>query len=556
MSLLTTIAALIYRFPPRRNAKVRVERDIATPMRDGVSLLTDRWLADGAENGPIVLVRSPYGRSSSFGFIGRVFAERGFQVVLQSCRGTMGSGGTFDPMRQEQDDGLDTLDWMSRQPWYSGKIYTFGGSYLGYTEWAIAKPAGERIAGMGLQVTLSNFRNETLAFGGFTLHGSLQWTTMMSGLSGPNAANARMSRRPNTDLAKFHNHLPLGDLDKLVAGREISWWQDWVGHDDPMDPWWAKIDRSGDVQDVTAPAAMIGGWRDIFLPWQVKDFEAMQARGRDVWLTIGPWAHASLPGMGEGLRQSLMLFSALEKKQRPFADRDRVRLYVMGAKRWRDYPSWPPPGSRSLQLFLQPGGGLKAAAPATASAPTAFVYDPRDPTPSLHGPSLMGGARTPDMTALELRRDTVSFTTAPLSSDLESVGPVSAELHVRSDREHTDFYVCLCDVGRSGRPMHVTDGYVRLRPGDVPVDENGARRVTIACWPTAYCFRKGHRLRLIVASGAHPRYARNLGTGEPLGTGTHMVTACQEIFHEAARPSAICVTAPEGQPLKFAAGAP
>jgi uncharacterized protein len=543
LTLLSTIAALAYKLPPRRSATIRIEKNIPVPMRDGVTLLTDRWFAADLDDGPVVLMRSPYGGLGPFGVMARLFAERGYQFLSQNCRGTSGSGGIFDPMRQEQADGLDTLDWVRAQPWFAGKLYTFGGSYLGYTQWAMAKEAGDRIDGMALQVTLSNFRNETLAFGGFTQAGCLQWTALMKTLDTPPPLWRRVFRpAPKVDMAKVHAHLPLRELDKLAVGQEVSWWQDWVGHGEPSDPWWAKVDHSAGVGDVEAPAVMIGGWRDIFLPWQVKDFEAMQAKGREAWLTIGPWSHAAMGGMGESVRQALDLFSAQSQGARPLAGRDRVRLYVMGAETWRDYAAWPPPGSRGERLYLQAAAKLSAAAPAAASAPTGFIYDPADPTPSVHGPTLMGGAKKPDMSALEKRTDTVSFTSAPLSADMEAIGPVSVELHIRSDRLHTDFYVCLCDVDKAGLPLHVADGYRRLRPDDPPPDAEGVRRVLIECWPTAYRFKRGHLLRLILASGAHPRYARNLGTGEPLGTGTRMLAAHQEIFHDPAHPSALRLT--------------
>lgn len=545
MTLLSLAAARVMRLPARRSGDVRVEADIPVPMRDGVALLADRWFANGLDAGPIVLMRSPYGRSGSFGMIARFFAERGFQLVLQSCRGTAGSGGKFDPMRQEEDDGLDTLNWIRAQPWFTGRLYTFGGSYLGFTQWALAKTGWDRIDGMALQVTLSNFRNETLAFGGFTLEGSLQWTTFMNARSARGPIWARLLRRPSAELAKIHAHLPLQELDSLAIGKEVSWWQDWVGHGDPSDPWWMKIDHSASVGDVDVPAAMVGGWRDIFLPWQVKDFEAMQARGRKAWLTIGPWGHTSMGGSSEALRQALALFDAHSRGRRPFPDRDRVRLYVKGVEKWRDYSSWPPPGSRETRIFLHSEGKLRSTPPISSQSSSAFVYDPKDPTPSLHGPQLMGGSKKPNMEALEKRSDTISFTSEPLSSGLEAIGPVAADLHIRSERQHTDFYACLCEVDHAGKALHVVDGYLRLRPGDVPEDTSGVRRIRIECWPTAHCFKKGSRLRLIIASGAHPRYARNLGTGEPLGTGTQMVAARQEIFHDQARPSALCLTVME-----------
>jgi predicted acyl esterase len=54
-------------------------------------------------------------------------------------------------------------------------------------------------------------------------------------------------------------------------------------------------------------------------------------------------------------------------------------------------------------------------------------------------------------------------------------------------------------------------------------------------------------MRIIVASGAHPRFARNLGSGEPLGDATTMVVAHQQIFHGPEHPSAITLAV---MPLK------
>ena len=539
MSLLSLLVARRFRLPRRLRGDVIVERDVKTPMRDGVVLLADRWYPRGAERVPLVLMRSPYGRGGLFGLMGRLFAERGFQVFLQSCRGTGGSGGALDPMRQEQADGVDTVSWISTQPWFAGRLYTYGASYLGYTQWALAREAGKLLDGMSLQVTLSNFRNETLAFGGFTLEGSLQWTTMMRALNGRDPLWALLKRRRGAVWARIHAHLPLAELDRLSTGETVPWWQDWVGHGEPDDPWWAKIDHSADVADIEAPAVVVGGWRDIFLPWQLKDFDAMQARGRDVWLTIGPWNHASMDCTAESFRQALGLFAARAAGRRPFEDRERVRLYVTGAGEWRGFPSWPPPGAHRVPFYLQPLAGLSSAQPQASGAPTRYVYDPRDPTPSLHGPKVMGGAKTPDMSLLQARADTISFTTAPLSADLDVIGPARVELYFRSDRAHTDLYACLCDVHPSGTPLQVLDGYLRLRPAESGPDADGVRRTLIECWPTAHRFRRGHRLCLIVASGAHPRYARNPGSGEPLGSATRMLPARQEIFHDAARPSAL-----------------
>jgi len=508
MSVLSWLVGRLLHLLPAKFPSVAVERDVEVEMRDCVRLLADRWHAPAAGDAPVILVRTPYGRGGPFALIYRLFAERGFQVVVQACRGTGGSGGQFDPMRQEAADGLDTLAWVKAQPWAEGRrLFTYGSSYVGFTQWAIAEQTGVTIDGMLLHVTLSNFRDETLAGGGFTLEGSLGWTMLIKSMA--KGAGLRGGKLP-PDVFSL---LPLGDLDRRGAGETVSWWQDWVGHPDLDDPWWQAVDHSAKAARIEAPVAMVAGWRDIFLPTQLADFTAMRAAGAEAWLTVGPWTHAAPAGFGESIRQAIALFGSGAEGMT-----ERVRLYLQGADEWRSYDSWPPEGGAELQLHLQPDG------------PTRYVYDPADPTPSLHGARLSGGKGPPDMSPIEARRDTISFTGSKLDSTLDIIGPVQATVSVRCDREHFDLFLIVCDVDERGRPLHVSDGYVRIGPGLFPPNADGVREVALSCWPTAYRVKAGHRIRLIVASGAHPRYARNLGTGDPLATATSMVPATIEVF--------------------------
>ena len=528
MGMIRWVLGKALKLPPRLTADLTTTKAVPIPVRDGVELRADIIAPSGSARGPVVLMRSPYGRNPMFAIMGGLLAERGFQVVLQSVRGTWDSGGTFDPMRQEKADGADTLDWIRDQPWFGGKIFTFGGSYLGNVQYAMLDAAPEKVDGLVLQVTLTNFRDELRAFGGFTLAGMLSWAKMMQAMT-HYVPGQKMGRPDMKALEGVFEHLPLGTIDKTAMGETVPWWQDWINHE-PDDPWWDSFDYSGALAKVNAPAVLVGGWQDIFLPHQIRDFEAMQAAGKDVWLTVGPWSHAAPGGMIESLRQGVELFSAIGAGRRPFAERGRVRLFVQGAKEWREFPSWPPPGAKPLTLHLRAGGGLTDDAPADDEGPTSYIYDPADPTPSLHGPVLIGGAKLRDMAALEARADTISFTTDPLERNSDLIGPVSVDLVVRSDRDHTDFFAVLCDVDRKGRPLQICDGYLRLSPGKPDADESGVRRITLECWPTAYRVKRGHSLRVIVASGAFPRFARNLGTDEPMATAVEMVRATQEVW--------------------------
>jgi putative CocE/NonD family hydrolase len=140
---------------------------------------------------------------------------------------------------------------------------------------------------------------------------------------------------------------------------------------------------------------------------------------------------------------------------------------------------------------------------------------------------------------LETRPDVLTYTSAALPDALDVIGQVSLRLYVHSNRAHTDFYGRLCDVDLAGVSHNVCDGLLRLRPGSGTLQPDGSRCITVDLWATAHRFRRGHRLRLLVASGAHPRWARNLGTGKPPAVGREMVKADQTIYHDVQRPSAL-----------------
>lgn len=268
----------------------------------------------------------------------------------------------------------------------------------------------------------------------------------------------------------------------------------------------------------------------------------MQAASRPVSLTIGPWVHAAIEAWGEGVRQALPLFRERLLDQPP-SPRAPVRLYIMGPfsseEEWCEYEAWPPPGLSPVAFYLTAGGGLSTAQPDRPCEPGCYDYDPADPTPAVHGPRLGGVRPTGDMARLEGRSDVLLFTGEPLAASLEVIGPVSAELFFRSSLEHTDFFLVLCDVAPDGRSTNVCDGYIRIRPHRPGPSSDGITNTNIEFWPTAYRYSLGHRMRIIVASGAHPRYARNLGSDEPLADAVTFHVAHQQVFHDPDHPSRI-----------------
>jgi hypothetical protein len=542
MSLASRLVARLLDLPPALTHDIVVERDLKVPTPDRLVLLTDRYAPRGGSKLPTILVRSPYGRTGPIGTLfGPVFAERGFQVVIQSCRGTFGSGGEMDPFAHERADGLATVAWLKEQPWYSGELATIGPSYLGFVQWAIASEIGSDLKAMVPQVTTSDFRGETYAGESFTLDTALAWTYMMANQE-KSPLEVLVSRlKTDSVLGRVFKQLPLGEADQRANGATCRYYQQWLAHNAPGDAYWPSRGFRDTVARVTAPIHLIGGLHDIFLPWQLDDYASLRAAGRTPYLTIGPWMHTSPGLIRASAKESLIWLQAhLLGDRRALRDAP-VRVYVTGAEAWRDFPDWPPPAAKAERWYLAAGGRL-AKAPPAASTPTRYRYDPASPTPSVAGPALNGTSGVKDNRALESRNDVLTFTSEPLSGDLEVIGPVTAELHVRSTLPYTDFFARLCDVDPSGKSLNVCDALLRIRPEFPAPEADGSLRISIALWPAAHRFRRGHQLRLQVSSGAHPRFARNPGTGEPLATAIRLVAADQSVYHDPEHPSSVVLS--------------
>ncbi|MCM2416841.1 CocE/NonD family hydrolase [Streptomyces sp. RKAG293] len=496
---------------PAKRHDVGWEPGLLVPAADGSPLITDHYFPRAEGDFPTLLVRSPYGRGLPWSpMYGMLFAEQGFHVVLQSCRGTGGSGGEFDLWRNEAADGQATVSWLRGQPWFNGTLGTVGPSYLGYVQWALAEDPPPELKAMVVQVGLHDPHALFHADGALRLENALAVGVGMTYQHQGMAPFLRATLRLQWRLRAVTAAWPLRGAYASALGGDVPWLDDVMSHPDAEDAYWRGASLAAVAQRLTVPTSLITGWHDVLGDQTFEQYRRLRAAGCETALLVGPWTHTSAlqQGWPEVFAESLAWLRA-HLYADPFDLRPtRVRVHVGGEDDWRDIDDWPPAPVVS-PWFPTAQGDLAQQAPTESAPLMSFRYDPSDPTPSLGGPLLSRTAGPRDNSTLEIRDDVLTFTGPPLTEPLDILGPVSARLSISTDTGHADVFTRLCDVDAQGRSVNICDGLGRLR-----TDGQEPSQITVPMSHAAHRFAAGHRIRWQISGGAHPRYARNPGTGE------------------------------------------
>jgi len=569
----------------------RVEKNEMVPMRDGTKLATDLWLPEGAEPAPALLVRLPYSKdeypAAEIDYVTgpNIFRllDEGYAIVYQDCRGTGMSEGHFEPIVNEADDGVDTIEWLRRQAWCDGNIGTFGHSYLGFTQWAAASRAPDGLKAIVPAVS-STDAYSCFCYspgGALSWHNIWFWCFLLAFY--PTNAAKQSDRGPwgvmgealaMIERADEHlEHLPL--VDQPLYRELWPWWETFLSHPSRDEYWQNKsaVERMGTV---TAPALHIAGWFDIFGPDATQAFQrarrhaASQTARSGQRLIIGPWDHAFAMGdyhdrqfgpsstvYAADLTQAhLDFFDRHVRGRRDATDLAPVRIFVMGANQWREEQDWPLPDTCYVDYHLGAdspantlaGGGTLGEEPATSAQTDALRYDPSDPVPTLGGrimaPASRNQAGPVDQRSVEMREDVLVYTSAALLEPVEVTGQVEARIYVSSSARDTDFTAKLVDVAPDGQATYLTDGILRMRYReglDAPVmmEPGIVYEARIDMGITSNLFLSGHKIRVEISSSNFPRYDRNPNTGDDVATATTVSVATNHVHHGPERRSRV-----------------
>jgi uncharacterized protein len=350
------------------------------------------------------------------------------------------------------------------------------------------------------------------------------------------------------------------------AGGPPTDFEDFVSHE-PLDPWWDQFGYVNAKQRFNTPGLQVCSWYDSVVNETFELFNLMRRNGEseiareNQFVVIAPSTHCGWESASEhtnvGKRDIgdarfpyddlyLRWFDHWLKGVDNGVTREpKVRIYVMGANRWREENEWPLKRTLFTKYFLRSDGhantregtGVLSVQAPRSDASDHFRYDPEKPVPS-------NSEGAQDQSAIEQRPDVLVYSTPALEKGIELTGPIQAVLYVSSTAKDTDFTAKLVDVYPDGRAFNLQDGILRARYRDgfdhsVWMKPGEFYRLQIDLHSTSNYFPAGHRIRLEISSSNFPRLDRNLNTGgrnydEPRG-----VAAENQVHHAAGRESYI-----------------
>lgn len=554
-----------------------LREEVMIPMRDGVNLGAILYRPEKAGKYPALVYRTPYGVDDydEYAELPLKAAKQGYVVFLVDVRGRLRSEGEFEAYRNEKKDGYDVIEWVAIQPYCTGKVGTYGGSYPGIVQWQAMSQAPPHLFAAAPEMTPIG-SHSFIYYGGAFSHPWIDWFTPYiipdkrkrandkSGLWDDDLATEEWTK---SDRKQWYNYRPLVDMPLLK--KYAPEYYEWLTHPD-LSSWWDFVNMEKDFGKFRNPVFLESGWYDAaYGPQGATDAfvkirkEAATSKAKDeTILMLGPWNHTSVTtrktafgeisfssNAGVDYDAELLRWFDIQLKDEPKKlPLPVVSIFTMGENKWHAETEWPLTRAVPTSYFLQntdkgKNTGELLLQPSKKQKSVSYIFDPSNPVWDKSNEK----SYPFDQREIESRNDVIVYTSAPLENDLEVTGEIVAEIFVSSSAKDTDFSFTLCDVYPDGKSinLHGLDaGYLRMRyrngfekqelmkPGDI-------YKIRIGNVYTSNLFKKGHRIQVYITSSKAPHYDPNPNTGTEIATEKNLIPATNTIYHTEKEPSRI-----------------
>jgi putative CocE/NonD family hydrolase len=493
---------------------VTVTEHLWITLADGCRLGARLWLPDGASSAPVpaILEYIPYRKRD--GTRGRdapmhgYFAEHGYAAIRVDMRGSGESDGHLadEYLKQEQDDALEVIAWIARQPWCNGAVGMQGKSWGGFNALQIAARRPPALKAIITTFSTDNRYTDDIHYmGGCLLNDNLWWGSIMLAYQG---------RPIDPEIRGADAHARWVErLDSMPFWPAL-----WLEHQ-RYDGYWKHGSVCEDFAAITCPVLVVGGWADAYTNAVPRLLEGLKVPRLGI---IGPWGHIYphdgvpgpavgylqeatrwwdqwLKGCDTGIMNEPMLRAYVEDPVPP----EGTRVHMPG--RWVGEAVYPSPNIVPRELHLRADHTLGAAdSPSTHSIRS----------PQSHGKSAgeWMGAGCPGEHPTDQRLDdggALVFDTPVLDHEIVVLGAPRLEVRVAADAPVAQMALRLSDIAPDGRVSRVSYQVLNLTHRDghehpQPLEPGTAYNVTVVMNACGHRFLPGHRIRLSIASAYWP----------------------------------------------------
>jgi putative CocE/NonD family hydrolase len=478
------------------------------PMSDGVTLAADMYRPKVNRRVPALVSSTPYHKDGDYGAryeeLMRGMAQAGYTCLAVDVRGTGNSGGAAVVSMDERErrDYYETVEWIAKQDWCTGRVGVWGKSYVGASALLTAAECPPSLGAVMV------FHGAPSPDGFLSTDGRLKFLETVANfgvqMTGWNFMPPEYRDSAGRWRSVWREHLE-SSVPWMVSAFDQAMWAA-----DGLEPIRHTFER------IKAPVYVFSGWRDVFPKEMIEVYRSLKVPKK---LTAGPWMHV-LPDVGHAgridyLHEMQRWFGHwLQDEDTGIMDEPPVAFWVQGTDSWFHADDFPPPEAEMQDLYLGPEGTLGYEPPASSGVGSeSFEYNATA--------GAFSEARGPQGLGMDQRFDELkglTYTTPPLERDLEICGAPEAVIKYETTASQTLLVVKLCDVDSNGRSTLITSGWLDVdwardhhsTWGEVSDDESSAHLNLI---PTAYLVSAGHRLRVFISGSNFPRVEPSYGEG-------------------------------------------
>ncbi|MEP6994044.1 MAG: CocE/NonD family hydrolase [Acidobacteriota bacterium] len=482
--------------------------EVYIPMPDGVRLAATLYHPDAAAIGqrfPAILEYLPYRKDDGtlsddlerYPYV----VERGYVGARVDIRGTGRSEGHApdrEYSEQEQQDAMEVIAWLARQPWCNGNVGMWGISWGGFNSLQIAARRPPQLKAIVPAMATEDLFQDDIHY--------------IDGLFHVDEYELAMEIQPSITRSPDY---PL-DEARLAERFDNPPWSLLYKKQQRDGPFWRRAslnpERYGAIQ---VPTLLIAGWFDGYRDSVPRLLEKMQAPVRAI---VGPWnhnwPHEGVPGPNIEWREVVVRFfdRYLKGMDTGIEKEPRLAVYVRHwhppdpnlttvPGEWRYEEGWPIRRARATMLYMAPDRTLSAAEAAPGAH--ALAYTPS----SGESAGFWWGELLPDQRSADAW--SLVYDSEPLPEDMEILGFPTASLRASADAPLANWFARLSDVAPDGSVTLVTGAGLSgaQRESSVhptPLEPGRPYPLTVEMHFTSWVFPKGHRIRVAVSNALWP----------------------------------------------------